>query len=112
MTQNSNFQIITLSKQLESDWAWISGKQASYADKINKNWFTQSQKKEHLNLVSNKIKKVFCWNRTKHKRKMSNVNGSKPQTIYWFTQGQTKDHLNWIREMQFRDPSIDTAWIK
>ena len=59
------------------NWNKLWTEQASNADKINKTWFAQSQKKEHLNLVSNKIRKAFCWNRAKHKKKMSNVNGIK-----------------------------------
>ena len=59
------------------NWNKLWTEQGSNVDKINKTRFAQSQKKEHLNLVSNKIRKAFGWNRAKHKNKMSNVNGIK-----------------------------------
>ena len=36
---------------------------------------------------------------------------SKPWVI-WFSQGQKKKHLNRMREIQFRETSSDTEWIK
>ena len=37
---------------------------------------------------------------------------SKPRAIYWFYQGQKKEHLNRIQEIQVRETSADTEWIK
>ena len=54
MTQNSNFWYHD-SERVAKIWlvwlSWNSGKQASNADKINKKWFTQSQKNKNLNRV-------------------------------------------------------------
>ena len=54
MTQNSNFWYHD-SERAAKIWlvwlSWNSGKQASNADKINKKWFTQSQKNKSLNWV-------------------------------------------------------------
>ena len=37
---------------------------------------------------------------------------SKPLTIYWFSQGQKKEYLSPMREIQFKETSADTEWIK
>ena len=37
---------------------------------------------------------------------------SKPWTIYWFSQSQKKEYLNRMREIQFRETSVVTEWIK
>ena len=37
---------------------------------------------------------------------------SKPWGIYWFSQGQKKEHLHRMREIKFRETSVDTEQIK
>ena len=37
---------------------------------------------------------------------------SKPWNIYWFSQGQKKEQLNRMREIQFRETSVDIERIK
>ena len=37
---------------------------------------------------------------------------SKPWTIYWFSKGQKREHLSRMQEIQFRETSADTEWIK
>ena len=62
--------------------------------------------------MSNTIYGPFHWTEQTIAGNCAMLMESMPWTIYWFSQIQKKEHLTQMREIQFRECSADTEWIK
>ena len=90
----------------------MSGKQAANAQKLYKNDLLKVKRRKMSIEWATRFKEPFAETEQMIEGNCVMMMESKPSTIYWFSHGQKKETLNQMREIKFRETSVDTERIK